>query len=186
MIKNIKVIILDVDGTVAEKWSEEILPWRQQKLAQMREQGKRIFLATNQGGPAYRIVYGRENNALATMYPTLIEVLNRLYMVTTATGAEKCMVALHPGKDEIAKKLFANLQMDQVAVNVFYKGKIETCWRKEWRKPGRGIIWEIMNQTSSRQSETMYVGNEMTDFDAARAAGIIYSDTDEFFFGGPQ
>jgi len=184
VIENIKTIILDVDDTVAGKWSEEILPWRKQRLAQMREQGKRIFLATNQGGPAYRIVYEREKNALASVYPTLMNVLNRLYLVTTDVGAEKCLVALHPGPGEIANKLFADLQMDQVAVNIFYKGKIETCWRKEWRKPGREMIWEIMNQTGTLQSETLYVGNEMTDFDTACAAGCIYSDTDEFFFGG--
>lgn len=186
MIEKIKVVILDADDTIAVRWGDEILPGRRKKLAQMQTQGKRIFIATNQGGPAYRIVYERAGNTLANIYPTLIQVINRLARVTSAIKAEECYIALHPGQGAIANELFMDLQMDAAAVHIFYKGMIHACWIKEWRKPRIGMIKAIMDKTKATQDEIMFVGNEITDFDTANKSGITYADTDEFFFGGEQ
>jgi histidinol phosphatase-like enzyme len=183
MIENISTIIFDVDGTVAKKWEDEILPGRRQKLAQLKAQGKRIFLATNQGGPAYRMLYTREGSAMADNYPRLIDVISRLYLITQAIGAESCFVALHPGPGDIAETLCPTLTMDPVAVHMFYDKTINACWQLEWRKPRPGMIWEIVRETNARHGSILLVGDSMEDMDAAHASGILYSDADEFFHG---
>lgn len=182
MNENIKVVILDVDDTIVGKWGEDILPGRRAKLAQIREQGKKIFLATNQGGPAYRMVYEQENSPMASIYPSLLDVTRRLYLITLLVKAERCYVALHPGEGGVANKLFADMQTNQMEEYAFYDGRISASWRKTWRKPEKGMIWEIMKETEVMQAEALYVGNAMTDLDAARNAGIPYAEADEFFW----
>lgn len=49
------------------------------------------------------------------------------------------------------------------------------------RKPGPGMIEEIMEQLGCSPAETLYVGDRPEDEQAARAAGVAFQWADDFF-----
>lgn len=180
---DIKIIILDIDGTIVKPWSAELLHGRKRKLEQLRAEGKRLFMASNQGGPAFHAWHAIKNSGRKREYPALTNVVETMESIRTQIGAEKCYIALHPGQDDIANDLMEKMQIDPTHPISFMGGRVMASHLLEWRKPRAGMIEQIMNETKVALHEAIYVGNQTTDFDAARAAGIGYADTDEFFFG---
>ena len=74
-----QLLLADLDGTLVESWRETILPGIPERLAEWRDRGARIAVATNQGGVGYRYAHEQRGEwAQAARYPTLEDVQARL------------------------------------------------------------------------------------------------------------
>lgn len=156
-----KLVIFDVDGTLVETKSDatfrksaddwQWLPGRLEKCKQLRGQGIRLAVATNQGGVAFG--YMEESDIRAE--------IQRLCTEADITQSSTCYT--HPK---------ATLEQ--------YRG--EDHWRGQpRRKPGPGMLQEIMHYAACTLEETLFVGDRPEDEQAAQAAGCSFQWADEFF-----
>lgn len=183
MNDKIKVIIFDVDGTIVKPWSAELLHGRKQKLEQLQAEGKRLFLASNQGGPAYHAWYALKNSGREREYPSLIKTAMRMESIRSQISAERCYIALHPGVDDIAEDLFERMQTDRTQQLSFMENRVVASYLLRWRKPRGEMLRQVLEDIEVKQKNAIYIGDKEIDMSAAQDAGIQYMDTDEFFFG---
>lgn len=184
MTENLDALIFDVDNTIVQRWTTNLLRNRKQRLDKLKEEGKRIYLATNQGGPAHHAWHYYRDDARAEEYPSLIRTIGMMADITTRANATRCYVALHPGAPDVAKEIFDKMTSGPDQVMYLMGDKVRACYRLSWRKPAPGMLLEIIEEMDGRRERCAYVGNDTKDMLAAQAAGIEFIDSDEFFLGG--
>lgn len=183
-IQSIDNIILDVDGTLVKKWTSEFIPGVEARLAELKMHEKRLFLATNQGGPAHRDWYtmqGEKGKQQASIYPTLLTTLLRLEAIMKQTAAERCYIALHPGVPAIEQALFKGNEHKLTSITTLREDQIKISYDPAWRKPQGGMLLALIQDAGLDPATSIYVGDQQIDFDAAHNAGIWWYDSEYFF-----
>lgn len=178
----ITTIILDVDGTLTEPWTDKLLRGRITVLEQARNAGRKLYLATNQGGVGYHLYHrvvqdGREHDL-----PGLVQAAALMERLVAKIKAHRCYMAIHPGDTLIAEPIYNAGLIDTDGIIEMFGSKVRACFRKDWRKPQPGMLKQLLADERLNATECIYVGNSQIDFDAALGAGIAPADPDEFFY----
>lgn len=166
-----KLIIFDVDGTLAERYTTRLLPgvieWFNNRPA-----GLDIAIATNQGGVGLRYWMETEKFGNPAAYPT----------------AEATEVRLR----KLIQKL--DLRWNNVYMAYAYRQKKSgqfgpippqlsdsPYWQPNWRKPEAGMLKQAMTDYNVAPGQTLMVGDSDDDKAAATAAGCSFLWAKDFF-----
>lgn len=174
--KKTKLVIFDVDGTLAETYTLNLLPRVQDFFRLVFQAGcpnsPRVAIATNQGGVGMR--YWMETGKFGDpeKYPTEQSVEQRLRDLVSALGGNQDLpvyvaysyrskegdwAPVPPGKEELPR------------------------WSQAWRKPGPGMLLQAMQDAGAEPDETLFVGDSPDDQAAAQAAGCRFEWAGAFF-----
>jgi D-glycero-D-manno-heptose 1,7-bisphosphate phosphatase len=162
MEKRIKqsLVIFDKDGTVikylgnrpANTPEEQVLlPGVIERINELKRQGCKIALASNQGGVAWGFISYSQAEALMTDAAIKID----------ADAWRFC-----PHDIRAAGKRNAVMEYAILC----------SC-----RKPEPGMLIDLMQQFGVTSVETLYVGDSEDDYEAARRAGIQFMWAQDFF-----
>lgn len=180
MTINQQHIIFDLDDTLVNKWTYDLLPEREETCQRLRTKGKKLYLATNQGGPAYYEYYKLRRDKRAKEYPTLLQEMNRINTIRKKLNIIAAWVALHPGDEEIRRAVTTTTE---IAANQLSKHNksIFLSFDPNWRKPAGDMLKSIIEIKELTAKDCLYVGDSTDDFQASRAAGIKFMDESCFF-----
>ena len=179
-----KPAICDLDGTILQRWTNNDntprpAPW----LKEILERWRVVAICTNQGGIAFALAGGRPGYN----YPSWPQVLNRIEAGMALTGALVTLVALyHPSAhipQDPAEQKRANqtvgLPLYLLPYNALERPvilstnrRVVASWSPAWRKPNPTMLKLAMEITGV--TDCVYVGDEDSDRDAARKAGIPF------------
>jgi len=171
----LKLIIFDMDGTLVEKFTLNLLPGVRPFFDLLLRDGcealPRIAVATNQGGVGLRY-WLQQRGERFSQYPTEEEVERRLHELAQRLGAglhlltyaayryqtkEGFWVPAPPGAGDLPR------------------------WQADWRKPGPGMLLQAMQDAGAGRHETLFVGDSTEDQLAAQAAGCAFVWAANFF-----
>lgn len=175
-IKDIKLLIFDVDGTIAAFESDEL--WEMPK-AFFREIWRMthkpfIALASNQGGVGLRYWMEQEGFGNPITYPIEEQVEQRMHLISES-------VRRLSGVDEVAVYVSYMYQSKSKGNwSPMKENKVE--WQKSSRKPAPGMLLRAMNKYSLLGDQTLMVGDRDEDKGAAERANCHYMTTSKFFF----
>lgn len=171
MKKQYILYIFDRDGSLVlprsgKKFPENANDWAwipgrlETVQALVVDQGKKTAYATNQGGIAFG--YMRED-----------EMLQELLRFGNEGGFDAGRVCFsHPDAIIERYKVPCNVRKD------ITNGHAAPDTR---RKPGPGMLLEIMQELNVSPDETVFIGDREEDEQAARNAGVDFVHADEFF-----
>jgi HAD superfamily hydrolase (TIGR01662 family) len=164
-----QLLLADLDGTLVESWRETILPGIPERLAEWRDRGARIAVATNQGGVGYRYAHEQRGEwAQAARYPTLEDVQARLAAIADALHLDRLYVSLHHGREDWpTPPEWANGRIEQY-------GSMMVTWRPDWRKPAPGMLLQALEDLGAVPGEVLMVGDRNEDKGAADAARVQF------------
>ena len=167
------VIGFDFDGTLVRGWTAEPLPGVREKLASLPADA-RTFIATNQAGPVFRAVTGDSK------YPTVADVAARIVggLAALEWRPQLLLIATYPGRNEEAWTLAAERTAAQL------QQELRPCMVEPmpaWRKPRPGMLAYAVSHFKTRPAFTIYVGDMVTDQDAAHSASSTFQWAAEFF-----
>jgi HAD superfamily hydrolase (TIGR01662 family) len=171
----IELVIFDVDGTLAGKFTLELLPGVRDFFRLVYSEdcpdSPKVAIATNQGGVGMRYWMEKKGFGNPEKYPTPQEI------------------------DERMAGLLDLLDADGVPVYVSYRFRDKKGtwtpvpagmeehdrWQQDWRKPLPGMLLQAMQDCGVPPERTMYVGDREDDQGAAQAAGCHFSWVQDFF-----
>lgn len=177
-----RAVIFDIDGTLVEPWTTKPLPGRIEQLQQLKKTSLMLFGATNQGGPAWHLWHRINEREDADKYPDLIQIISQLSLIRSLFGLHQICAALHPGQPWVTRKIRKRHGVNEDSIYSYEDGQIIMCWNQSWRKPRAGMIDYIRVNSYLDRRECLFVGNEPSDAEAAREAGIRYMQESEFFY----
>jgi hypothetical protein len=172
----------DFDGTLVESWTATPLPNARERLAALPAKAC-TFVATNQGGPAFRAVLGKPK------YPTVLDVVTRLAEGFRALRwwPDTLLICCAAGKatapywraEAAAVAAFDPLLKDRLS-----GVRCLTFIDAYYRKPQPGMLIAARGVGLEYTSDTMiYVGDMESDALAAQAAGAEYLDAQAWLAG---
>ena len=173
MPKNVKMVIFDLDGTIAKPFGCELLPNVADWFAEWRGMADRpeVAIATNQGGVAFRFHALDVFPDTAWKYPVQADVENRLTDLTAVLGIDPSLVyvsfayQLGPGQ-------WVETPIESVS---------DPRWNRNWRKPNPGMVEKAMADNRLQPNQVIMVGDQDTDKAAAIAAGVPFAWASHFF-----
>lgn len=165
-IKHYKLIIFDVDGTVAERGSTAPYLHAKETIERVKQFASVAF-ATNQGGPALKDAdwFGPKNEM-----PDL----------------ETVQVNYQRIADELGGRLYMALAYKTTRGDWIYPKALapdDPRLNHDWRKPGPGMLLQAMADYGVTKEDTIFVGDREEDANAARAAGVCFCFENDFFVG---
>lgn len=175
-----KLIIFDIDGTLQEKFSNELMPhvaaWFEWWNSLPREHTLyhcKIAFATNQGGVGLRMILERQGKD-ASKYPTRDQVIDRLHALSRQlTGDQHAIMA-------VAALNYQDKFSGEWAIDYDPEQHFE-WWNPDFRKPAAGMLNFIMDVQGVGAADTIFVGDSEDDQNAAVAAGIQFILAKDFF-----
>lgn len=163
---DIGLIIFDVDGTLVTTVSGgpfrqhcrdwQWLPGRLEKLHALHRQGKKLAIATNQGGIAQ--VYSQLCGQEEAMRMALLEMMEQAGVFEGERALQVCFT--HPKATYMPEKY----KVDDIM-----------------RKPGPGMLINLSAIYHIPLSQCLYVGDRSEDELAAYNAFMKFAWTEEFF-----
>ena len=151
MYDNIRLLILDLDGTVRrctvpgqpcpnDVGEQVLLPGAAEGVAAAVAAGVRIAFATNQAG----VLYG------------------------------------HTTEDRVRAAITETAELLHAATGAHANVHVEACFNNHpfWRKPGPGMLLRAMVEAEAAPGETLMVGDRESDAFAAVAAGCRFMDAE--------
>ena len=169
----IKLIIFDVDDTLVETYTSNLLP-RVKAFFQLAFQAgcPKIALATNQGGVGMRYWMEKGGFGNPEKYPTQEEIEVRLKSIVTALGGDSRVPVYTSYR-------YRTQEGDWSPVPE--KAAKSPNWSVEWRKPQPGMLLQAMAEAEAAPDETLFVGDSLDDQQAAQAAGCGFAWAKDFF-----
>lgn len=173
MPKNTKLIIFDLDGTIAKPFGQELLPGVAEWFAAWQADGRipNIALATNQGGVAYRFYALELEQENAGKYPTQEEVEGRVYSLAAQLGIDPLLVYMAFGY-QFGPGQWVRTPIDSVG---------DPRWGRNWRKPNPGMLQTALTDCQLTPAQALMVGDQESDKQAAIAAGVPFAWAAHFF-----
>lgn len=187
-----KLLIFDVDGTIADRDSGQLLPGRREFFIALaaehtRGQAPSIALATNQGGVGFR-------HWLRTTQPPWFtekseaEQAKQLAIYPTQTQAEIRLNDLVEKISRLAQqRLFHYISFawqfksNSLWADIPPGAEKDIRWSRDWRKPNPGMLEQAIRDTSILPRQTLMVGDKITDILAGEAAGCATAWAKDFF-----
>lgn len=173
-MKDMSLIIFDLDGTLVVRDTDEFLPNVPERVAGAASES-RIAIATNQGGVGLRLWMERGGFGDPSSLPTeeqaeerILRIMRRLKVVQVG------MVFMAFAYQSKKSGLWSP------------EGSItgDPRWWREWRKPAPGMLLAAMNAAGTTPDKTLMVGDSTEDALAAEAAGCTFMDAAEYFGWG--
>lgn len=166
---NYKLIIFDIDGTLADWKTHELLPGVKTWFDAYAP-STNIIGASNQGGVGLRYWMERDRFGEPKKYPTNLD-------------AEEHFAAVQRNLDHEFKVLtcYAYQSKSGRWSPTPPYGVLSDEWNPDWRKPAPGMLLYAMRLFDVAPSETLMVGDSNEDQDAADAAECNFCWADEFF-----
>ena len=173
--------IFDLDDTLVQRDTIIPLPNRLEVLETISNNNNRIYIATNQSGPAWRIYSENLRKKDYKKYPIFEFSMLRLGYLTKLFNVNYCLAALIPGNEFVAKAIRNELQCPE-EIRSLLNGKILLSYRLDWRKPKGGMLDFIMDENNLNREDCLFVGDLPSDEQAAKNAGIAFQHAKEFFY----
>jgi D-glycero-D-manno-heptose 1,7-bisphosphate phosphatase len=157
------LIIFDKDGTLVEYLDgrpanhpeeQKLLPGVAERIAQLKERGCKIAIASNQGGVAWGRISFDQAKALMDDAAAKIRADAWVFCPHDPRAAGK------PGANE------------------------KYATQCACRKPEPEMLTKLMQQFGASPDETLYVGDRDEDREAARRAGVRFMWAQKFFSNG--
>lgn len=163
-----KLLLCDLDSTLAVKWEPALLPGRVEALARA---GWPVAIVTNQGGVHAGYHWRQEEPERAERYPTVASVRERLEVITAALPEVKAVyLAFHVGHDEYALPAVRDDVLTTLQRGVPFHGS----WSPGWRKPNAGMLCQACRDFGVDPRETWMLGDAEDDRNAAATLGIPF------------
>ena len=174
------LIIFDIDGTVQQKFSDELMPnvaeWFQWFKGIPPEHALyhcKLAFATNQGGVGLRMILERQGQD-GSKYPTRDQVIDRMHALShQLTGDQHAIMA-------VAALNYQDKYSGEWAIDYDPEQHFE-WWNPDFRKPAAGMLDFIMDVQGVSAADTIMVGDSEDDQNAANAAGIQFVWAKDFF-----
>lgn len=172
----IRLIIFDVDGTLARKFSLDLLP-NVEKFFQLVLNGNcsfrpKLAIATNQGGVGMRHWMESEGFGKYQKYPTEESIEERIQGLIDALGTDQELRVYASYRYKNKQGLWAPVPNGE---------ERNPRWSKNWRKPEPGMLLQAMIDAGVSAEETLYIGDRDEDKKAAQAAGCAFTWAENFF-----
>ena len=172
----------DFDGTLVTSWTATPLDGARARLAAL-DPTARTFVATNQGGPAFRAVLGQSK------YPTVAEVVERLREGLGALGwwPDQLLVSCCAGRDGAnwwRAEAAAVAAFDPLLKDALPHVRCQTFIDPYYRKPQPGMLIAARGVGLEYQRDAMiYIGDMASDAQAAAAASAQFVDAQAWLSG---
>lgn len=192
-----KLIIFDLDGTLADRDSGELLPRVKDFFAGANMLGDEFqyAIATNQGGVGMRYWMESEGFGNPEKYPTEADIVARINQVVSAINEP---FVSKPLKDSLAFGFAASFMVYICYRYESSKGKwspfpkeairegnvVDPKWIRFNRKPDPGMLLAAMDDVKVLPVNTLMVGDRPEDEEAAKNANCDFMWADEFFGRG--
>ena len=174
-----KLIIFDIDGTIAKSWTDELLPGVARFFDLVFHNGcrnrPRIALATNQGGVGLRCWMETDEWGNPEDLPTQADAESRCNAIAASLAG--------------AAPLPLYISFTYQAKNGKWaptppEGRNDARWSPNWRKPAPGMLIQAMRDAGVTPAETLMIGDRPEDQQAAAAAGCSFIWAQKFFARG--
>ena len=190
-----KLLIFDIDGTLADRASGKLLPGRRKFFLALTDNPfdfagdnhPQIALATNQGGVGYRYWLKTTKPSWFTE-KSEAEQAAQLAIYPTQTQAEIRLNDLVEKISRLAQRRLRQYSCFAYKISADI-GWAETPpgtekdhrWSMYWRKPMPGMLLQAMKDASCTAGQTLMIGNHSTDIRAGKAAGCNVAWSGDFF-----
>jgi HAD superfamily hydrolase (TIGR01662 family) len=172
----IKLIIFDVDGTLAKQFTLELLPGVKQFFELLFQAGcphtPKVAIATNQGGVGMRYWMEKGGFGKPEKYPTAEEINERMEALVDKLGGDSQLPVYASFRFVNKKGKWTPVPPEQTD---------NPRWELEWRKPKPGMLLQAMEEAGTRTDETLFVGDREEDQAAAQATGCAFRWAKDFF-----
>lgn len=168
--------VFDLDSTLVEMYGVQPLAGVAAKLASLGDHGAGLAVATNQAGPAWRRETGDPKyptpESLGMRFRQIAELIPVLADVPwfVAIGDDRLDLDSHD-YEAMAEALKAAVGAIEIHVSA----------APDWRKPEPGMLLAACDRWRVSPSGAIYVGDAVTDAEAAYAAGMSYISAGRFF-----
>lgn len=193
----IKLYIFDVDETLVEKWTENLLPgvkeWFQGHgydsekgsinaltingspitVAQSAPKDIRCVIATNQDGVGLRKLIESRGDTPGEKLPTIESVYSRMRNISKKLTGSEHELQIQCAFNYWDEKTFSWA--------VEYDGSQFDQWNPDFRKPSTGMIDYYIDFYDTDREDVIFVGDSEEDKEAARLAGVKFAQSEEFF-----
>lgn len=177
-----KLILFDLENTLAMSWGDELLPGVAEWFAQ--ESHLPAVIVSNQGGVGLRYWMETGKFGEPDEYPTQEQVLARLQRLAHHSLDNTPVYASWAYQSQKGKWSPAPSEASEQGFGLFqiHAGRgIVSSWRQDWRKPNTGMLVLAMEQAGVTPENALMVGDQASDQEAARAAGCAYMPAHIFF-----
>lgn len=189
-LENYDLIIFDLDGTLADRDTSELLPGVAEWFRDVRPSlGAKVVVASNQGGVGLRYWMESQGFGEPEKYPTAKDVEDHLDAVMskcTHDGFELDTAVLELGIDDawLAFAYQSKSSGKWAPTPDIYQSEYHSIygrWDANFRKPAPGMLLDFMREYKVNADRTLMVGDSEEDSQAAATAGCEFIDADTFF-----
>lgn len=169
-----KLLLCDLDGTLALKWEPVLLPGR---ITVLKELNLPVAIVTNQGGVhagyAWKV---RGRSERAARYPTVPDLMKRMTAITRQLPMVRAAyLALYVGHDDYPLPEDAADILQTLPTGAIF----HASWERSWRKPDVDMLLQACSDFGIEPAEGLMVGDREDDRDAAGALGMPFLQVDE-------
>ena len=172
----IKLIIFDVDGTLAEQFTLDLLPGVKQFFELLSRgdcpHAPKAAIATNQGGVGMKYWMEKGGFGKPEKYPTPEEIDERMQELVKMLGGDSGLPVYVSYRFVTKQGKWVPLPPEQAD---------NPRWQQDWRKPLPGMLLQAVQDAGVEPGETLFVGDREEDQAAAQAAGCVFVWAKDFF-----
>lgn len=174
-MQNKKMYLFDADGTLWDRDTRKLLPNSLERAGASAFKGQvvRRVICTNQGAVGLRYWYDVGGFGDPSTLPTAAQSWQRYGQLASDLGFHAVYMAF--AYRSKTSGLWGPTPVDD-------QSYIPGEWRRDWRKPGAGMLLQAMRDAGVTPAETIFIGDNLdVDLPAAAAAGVDFIHSDEFF-----
>ena len=176
MLKKYDLIIFDMDGTLADRDTSQLLPGVRSWFTGVRPKlSAKVVIASNQGGVGLRYWMESQSFGEPEKFPTAKDADQHLGAVLNVLDIDDAWMAF-AYQSKTSEKWGPVPDIHQRKYNSVYG-----IWSFNFRKPNPGMLLDFMREYNVGADRTMMVGDSEEDAAAAKRAGCKFVSADTFF-----